>query len=241
MVQYSGTEKARTVSRMFGRIASRYDTGNRVLSMGRDQRWRRQAVKLLDPKPGQRILDLGAGTGDLSLEIAPLVESVVALDISGPMVKLGAQKAGKAGVADKVGFVVSDGLQLPIPDRAFDAVATAFTIRNLASIEDGFAEIFRVLKPGGRMVCLEFTKPRSKLFSAVYLPYLNHILPFLGGRITGDPDAYRYLASSITEFTTAESLAGYLRRAGFLRVSWKTLNMGTVAIHTAQKPRTAKC
>ena len=161
MVQLSGAEKARTISRMFGRIASRYDTGNRLLSMGRDQGWRRRAVRLLDPQPGQRILDLGAGTGDLSLKIAPSAGSVFALDISGPMVSLGSRKATRAGVAGKVGFMVSDGLRLPFRDSTFDGVATAFTIRNLASIEDGLAEIFRVLKPGGSIAFTDILEGSS--------------------------------------------------------------------------------
>lgn len=228
-------DKTRYVNRMFGRIASRYDWGNRVLSLGRDQSWRRRAVDMLDPTPDHRVLDVGAGTGDLSLYLARRAGAVVALDFSRRMMGIGAGKAATSGVQDRVCFVAADALRLPFADDSFDGTAVAFTIRNFASIDDGLAEIHRVLRPGGRLVCLEFTRPPSSLLNWLYQPYLKYLVPLIGGGISGDRDAYRYLAASINAFPMAEDLAGAMRDAGFRKVEWRYLNMATVAIHVTHK------
>lgn len=220
---------------MFGRIAKRYDLGNRVISLGRDKAWRRQAVAKLAPTAKDDLLDIGAGTGDLTLLMAKEARSVTALDFSHPMVVIGQRKATEAGLARKVSFVTGDALHLPFPDESFEGIATAFTVRNLAKMEQGFAEMRRVLKPGGRLVCLEFTNPRSRIIRFFYRPYLHHILPVLGGILTGDGAAYRYLARSISAFPSVESLAEAMRATGFARVEWTTINLGTVAIHAAHK------
>jgi demethylmenaquinone methyltransferase/2-methoxy-6-polyprenyl-1,4-benzoquinol methylase len=234
MAHLAETEKARYVNRMFGRIARRYDWGNRVLSLGRDQSWRRVAVAALSPQPGDTVLDIGAGTGDLSLALARRAGRVLALDFSAPMVAAGARKVRRRRHGEGIGFVRGDALRLPFTDAAFDGAAAAFTVRNFARLEDGLREIRRVLKPGGRFVCLEFTLPPSRLVWGMYRPYLRHVVPLVGGRITGDASAYRYLSDSIQAFPNAGSLADSMRQAGFAAVRWRLLNFGTVAIHVAE-------
>lgn len=235
MAQPASAAKARTVSRMFGRIAGRYDTANRILSLGRDQSWRRVAAKLLEPQPADLVLDVGAGTGDLSLELAHRARAVVGIDLSIPMLAIGVEKARKANV-QSVEFLAADALHLPFRSACFEGLATAFAVRNLADMRQGFSEFFRVLKPGGRLACLEFTQPRSSLLHFVYRPYLKHVLPFLGGKVTGDSTAYRYLANTIDAFPAAANLGRLITEAGFIESRWKLLNFGTVAIHLATKP-----
>ena len=227
--------RARFVSRMFGRIAGRYDLGNRVLSLGRDQAWRRKAVALLDPAPDDTVLDIGTGTADLALELACRARKVVAADFSRPMLEVGLRKARGVRREGAIAFVMSDAMGLPFPDAVFGGVASAFTVRNFPRLDDGFGEIYRVLKPGGRMSCLEFTPPASGLVNFFYRPYLSHLIPFIGGRITGDRAAYAYLAESIKDFPGPEELAASIRRAGFGRVEYRLLNFGTVAIHLGYK------
>ena len=233
-------DKARFVRRMFGRIAGRYDLGNRVLSLGRDQAWRRRAVAVLAPEPHEVMLDIGAGTADLALELSRHVRTVVAADFSQPMLDVGLQKARKARRESNIAFVMSDAMGLPFPEGSFDGVTSAFTVRNFARLEDGFGEMCRVLKPGGRMLSLEFTRPASNLLSFLYRPYLNRFLPFIGGRITGDRSAYAYLAESINDFPAPDELAACIRRAGLRQVEYRLLNFGTVAIHLAYKGGAAR-
>ena len=231
-------DKAHFVSRMFGRIAHRYDLGNRVLSLGQDLRWRRSAMALLKPLAHDIILDVGAGTGDLALSLAGSAQQVVALDFSQPMLEIGRRKAAPQDhLRGRVTLVLSDALALPFQDSSFDCVTSAFTVRNLARTEDGFKESCRILKPGGRMLCLEFTRPPSRLVNLLYQPYLKHVLPFLGAQITGDRSAYTYLADSINSFPSARELAELIRQAGFERVEYRLLNLGTVAAHLSHKAR----
>lgn len=220
---------------MFGRIAGRYDMGNRVLSLGRDQAWRRKAVALLQPGPDDVVLDIGAGTGDLSLELAKRARKVAAVDFSRPMLEVGLRKAGQAAQGGRIEFIAGDALDLPFADGSFDGATTAFTVRNLASMDRGFSEMCRVLKPSGRLVCLEFTRSASSIVGFFYRPYLNHILPFIGGRISGDRAAYAYLATSIEGFSTPQQVAACMRGAGFARVDYHLLNLGTVALHVGYK------
>lgn len=228
-------DRARFVNQMFGRIARRYDLGNRVLSLGRDQAWRKKAVRFLDPGPDDFILDIGAGTADLSLELAAKVRAVVGADFSEPMLAVGLEKVRAAGRMPQIALVTADALDLPFADSSFDGATTAFTVRNLARMSDGFREMARVLKPNARLVCLEFMRPHSGLVNMFYRPYLNHVLPFLGALVTGDRTAYTYLAASINAFSTPQELSAVMRDVGFATVDCHLLNLGTVAIHVGTK------
>ena len=224
-----------SVSRMFGRIAARYDRGNRVLSLGRDMAWRRKTVAALAPAAHELVLDIGAGTADLTLELCRRAGGVIALDFSRPMLELGVLKVRRAAPSARVAFLMADALALPFPAASVDGAAAAFTFRNLTRMEDGFREVYRVLKPGGRLACLEFTRPGSAAIGLLYRPYLNCLLPAIGGWVTGQRGPYAYLSRSINRFTTARGLAECMRRAGFESVEYRPLNLGTVAIHVARK------
>jgi demethylmenaquinone methyltransferase/2-methoxy-6-polyprenyl-1,4-benzoquinol methylase len=222
---------------MFGGIAPRYDLLNRLLSLRRDVRWRREAAAELPEDPGARVLDLCGGTGDLSVEAAAAGRAglVVCCDFSHPMIALAPEKFRRRGVAERCVVLEADGLRLPFADDTFDACTVAFGVRNFADPDAGFREILRVLRPAGRLVVLEFSRPEGPLLSRAYGLYLRRVLPLVGDRISGREGPYRYLARTISGFPAAPALAGRMREAGFAAVGWRTLTGGIVAIHTAVK------
>ncbi|WP_457629351.1 bifunctional demethylmenaquinone methyltransferase/2-methoxy-6-polyprenyl-1,4-benzoquinol methylase UbiE [Oceanithermus sp.] len=228
--------KARAVREMFGEIATRYDLLNRLLSGGVDQRWRRLAVRLATEKAPRRILDVATGTGDVALLLkrARPEAEVVGGDFTPQMLELARAKAARAGM--DVRFVEADALALPFADASFDAITVAFGFRNFADYERGLAEFQRVLAPGGRAVILEFPPPPRGLLGQAYRFYFNGVLPWIGGVISGRPEAYRYLPSSVERFPEPERLAEMMRAAGFAEVRWRLLTGGIAAVHVGDKP-----
>lgn len=228
---------ARRVREMFGAIARRYDLLNHLLSLNQDRRWRRRAVEELAPGPGDRILDLCAGTGDLAIELARACEDceVVCGDFSHAMLVRAGEKLRRRRLLDRCAVVEADGLHLPFADETFDAVSVAFGVRNLADMDAGFREMLRVLRPSGKMVILEFSTPTASLLAPAYRFYLHRVLPRVGDRVSGRTGPYRYLATTISGFPEPASLAGRIRDSGFGAVGWVTLSGGIVALHTALK------
>lgn len=224
--------KAAAVRGMFGAIAPRYDLLNHLLSLNMDRRWRRQAVDrlLAGVTADGTYLDSCAGTLDLAVELAgrhAFGGRVIACDFSLPMLRSGADKIQ----ALSANAVCGDALQLPLRDASVDGATVGFGIRNLASLEAGLAEFARVIRPGGRLVVLEFTTPRSAPFRAAYLLYFRRILPWIGRRISGHGSAYDYLPASVLEFPGPDTLARLMEAAGFRDVRWRTLTGGIVALH----------
>lgn len=240
-------DHGREVAGMFGRIAGWYDFLNHFLSLGMDIWWRRRQVHLLELPRERRsaVLDLAAGTLDVSLEI--LRQSprsrVTAADFCLPMLLKGREKLlrrGQAGIAAagisaEITPVQADGRALPFADHSFHAATIAFGIRNIRPRQEAYAELLRVLKPGGRLCILEFGSGRQRILGGVYNFYLNVALPALGRLLSKDDGAYRYLAETIKEFPDAESLAGELRQAGFTGVFYEKLTFGIVVAHVALK------
>lgn len=227
-------ERGRQVRRLFSEIAPRYDLLNHVLSLNVDRSWRRKAVDALawDERPAGRFLDACAGTFDLSLELARrpgFRGRVVGSDFALPMLARGAGKLAGAPVSP----LCADALRLPFPDRSFDGVTVGFGVRNLADLDHGFAELRRVLRPGARLVVLEFTTPPNALLRRLYLFYFHQVLPRLGRWVSRHPWAYTYLPASVESFPAPDELARRLRQAGFGQARWSLLTGGIAALHVA--------
>ena len=221
------------VRRMFGRIVKRYDLMNGLMSLGMDTRWRRLAATAARPVGGLA-LDLGAGTGDLTLELASRgAARVVGADFSPEMLTAARAKAEDSA---NVSWTLADALRLPFPEETFDCVTNAFLLRNLANLKEGLSEMARVLKPGGRLVCLDMTQPPPGPFGALYRLYFGRLMPPLAGMLSGDRHAYRYLPNSLQGFPDAPTLSGLLSDVGLVQVEAQRLAGGTVALHTALKP-----
>lgn len=233
----SYADHARRVSSMFGRIAGPYDFLNHALSMGQDYRWRRALVEMIEPGPTGKVLDLAAGTMDVSLEVRRRRPGmgVIAADFALPMLAKGRDKAAGRGV-DRTWPVLADGRSLPLADDCVDAATIAFGIRNIKPREEAFKELLRVLAPGGRLLILEFGSARRPIMKGIYNIYLQRILPLIGGLFSGEREAYSYLARTISDFPHAENLAGEIAQAGFTEVDFRPLSFGIVNIHSGRKP-----
>ena len=231
-------EKHGYVRAMFDAIAPRYDLLNSVLSARLHHRWRRVAAAETRLKPGDSALDICTGTADLAFELARLVGpagQVIGSDFSAPMLELGERKR-EARHTEQLRLMLADAQNLPFDSHAFDAVTVAFGIRNVADRQRGLDEMARVTRPGGKVVVLEFNQPRQPLFAALYRWYSFHIMPRIGGIISGRKDAYEYLPSSVAVFPSREEIANEMRRAGLTDVRYRDLTLGIVVIHSGVKP-----
>jgi len=232
----SPVEKSASVRSMFGSIAPRYDLLNHLLSLNTDRRWRRAAVDelLRGGRADGLFLDGCAGTLDLALELARrgrFQGRVMAYDFSLPMLERGMPKLRRNGAREPVEVACADALVLPFRDRTFDGATVGFGVRNLVDLDAGLREAARVLKPGARLVVLEFTTPSFRPFRDLYLWYFTRVLPWVGRRISGHDSAYSYLPDTVLHFPQPKALAERIGRAGFRDVDWRTLTGGIAAIH----------
>jgi demethylmenaquinone methyltransferase/2-methoxy-6-polyprenyl-1,4-benzoquinol methylase len=227
-------EKAGLVRQVFESVAPRYDLMNDLMSAGVHRLWKNTLVDVVNPRPGEKLLDVAGGTGDIAFRIVRRQmerPDVTVCDINAAMLAVGRDRALNRGLVKGITWTTGDAEALPFPDRSFDGYTIAFGLRNVTDIDKALSEAHRVLKPGGRYWCLEFSKVSSPSLARLYDAYSSRALPLLGRVVAGDADSYRYLHESIRRFPTQRQLAERLRRAGFFNVSWRNLSMGVVALH----------
>jgi demethylmenaquinone methyltransferase/2-methoxy-6-polyprenyl-1,4-benzoquinol methylase len=228
--------KKEQVAHMFDNISKKYDLLNHLLSMGIDILWRKKAIKLLKKDQPKHILDIATGTGDFALEALSLKpEKVIGVDISEGMLAVGREKMKKKGVADIIELQTGDSEDLQFQDNSFDAVIASFGVRNFENLEKGLAEMLRVLRPGGRLVIIEFSKPGMFPFKQIYNLYFSTVLPKIGKLISKDRSAYTYLPESVQEFPYGNRFLGILQNVGYKHTKCKPLTFGISSIYTAIK------
>jgi demethylmenaquinone methyltransferase/2-methoxy-6-polyprenyl-1,4-benzoquinol methylase len=224
------------VAAMFDAIAGRYDLLNDLLSAGQVRLWRRAVTRIIGVGPGERVLDLAAGTGTSSLTFTATGADCVACDFSLGMLQAGrARLGGDPSPRGNTSFVAGDALRLPFRDGAFDAVTISFGLRNVADPAAALAEMRRVTRPGGRLVVCEFSTITIAPVDMLYRRYLINVLPAIARRTARSPEAYEYLAESIADWPAQRELAGLIEAAGWSAVRWRDLNMGIVAVHVARR------
>ena len=230
--------KKENIQKMFDGIAPTYDRLNHIMSLNVDKLWRKYALKEIVDGSVQQILDVACGTGDSTIAIAKAANPgsrIVGVDISEGMMEQVMRKAAKAGVHERIRLKVADGENLPFADASFHRVTCAFGIRNFEHKELGLKEFCRVVKPGGKAVILELSVPANKTLRSIYNLYFMHILPWVGGLISGDKAAYKYLPASVQKFPSPEVFCGMMREAGFSEVSHKALSFGLCRMYVGEK------
>ena len=225
------------VQAMFTSIAPRYDLLNSLLSIGQDKCWRKLAIDKLAPEPNERILDIATGTGDVMLEIVSRnnLIKVLGVDFSLKMLELGRKKIIKKGYAHSVSFAMGTAECLPMAEKTFDGAVCAFGVRNFSNAKLGLIEIFRILKPGGRVVILEFSIPTNYFIKHIYGWYFNKVLPRIGRLISRNNAAYTYLPNSVNNFPDQNKFLSLMKETGFIQVAFRTLCFGIVSIHFGYK------
>ena len=230
-------DKAGLVHGVFSRVASRYDVMNDVMSVGIHRVWKNAMMDWLAPRDGQQLLDVAGGTGDIAfrfLKRAPRAR-VTVCDMTESMLVEGRKRAEAETLADRLGWVTGDAMALPFKDNSFDRYTISFGIRNVTRIPDALAEAFRVLRPGGRLMVLEFSQLPVPAMQWAYDRYSFNVIPAMGQLIANDRDSYQYLVESIRKFPDQETFAGMIRDAGFDRVQYRNLSMGIAALHSGWK------
>lgn len=232
------SEKAGRVRGVFDSVASKYDVMNDLMSMGVHRLWKKQAIEMSGAREGQQMLDLAGGTGDLSIQFARIVGSagrVVLSDVNASMLEQGRERLINEGVLGNVEYVQINAETIPFPDNTFDCVTISFGLRNVTDKDKALRSIHRVLKPGGRLLVLEFSKPTNERFKSAYDFYSFNILPVIGKVVANDEESYRYLAESIRMHPDQETLRGMMDEAGFSRTEYFNMTGGVVALHRGFK------
>lgn len=231
-------DKGEQVKDMFDSIAPAYDFMNRAMTLGIDRRWRSIAIGMLDDREYDHILDIATGTADLAILMAHRLDpiSVIGLDLSEQMLAKGRRKVEDEGVVDIVKLVQGDCLQLPFPDDSFDLVTSAFGVRNFENLLAGYREMYRVLRPGGRVCIIELSTPTSSMVKPFYNLYTHHIIPTIGRAVSSDRRAYSYLPESIAAVPQGADMTALMERAGFTACSFRPLTFGVCTLYFAEKP-----
>jgi demethylmenaquinone methyltransferase / 2-methoxy-6-polyprenyl-1,4-benzoquinol methylase len=235
---YKEGEKYKAVMRHFNRVAPKYDYMNSLLSMGIQHVWKRAAIRMLEMQPGQRVLDVCGGTGDLSILAARRTGrdgQVVIYDINRAMIEAGRPKIDPYPDLSHICYVQGDAEQIPFPDHTFDVAMVGFGIRNVTHLKRGFGEMHRVLKPGGKILCLEFSRPNNALFRALYDFYSFNIMPLLGELIAGSAESYACLPETIRMFPLPDELVSIFEDIGFGKVRYDILTNGISVVHVGVK------
>lgn len=230
-------DKAGMVHGVFTRVASKYDIMNDLMSGGVHRLWKDAMMDWLAPRPGQRLLDVAGGTGDVAFRFltrAPGASAVVC-DLTESMLVAGRQRAEADSMADRLGWVVGDAMALPFESNSFDVYTISFGIRNVTRISDALSEAYRVLRPGGRLMVLEFSQIPNDLMQKAYDLYSFNVIPRMGQIVAGDRDSYQYLVESIRKFPDQETFATMIRQAGFEQVKYRNQTMGIAALHSGWK------